>query len=164
MSLTLVTAPTASPLSVFEAKEHLRVDHADQDRIIQRHINAAVAYLDGYKGVLGRAIMEQTWSVSVAAAGTYVLPMPDVTSATIDYGSGAVALTLTATAAGPEFEATAKGTVQFAAAMPAEQLPTVKAVIELLVERDFDRPEGPALMALEAAVASRVEAIRWRSV
>lgn len=57
----LVTAPTAKPISPAEAKAHLRVDHALDDALIERAIGAAVVHLDGYGGVLGRALMAQRW-------------------------------------------------------------------------------------------------------
>ncbi|PZU95619.1 MAG: hypothetical protein DI527_01010 [Chelatococcus sp.] len=57
----LVTAPTALPVSLAEAKAHLRVDHDEGDARIEAAIAAAVGYLDGYGGILGRALMRQEW-------------------------------------------------------------------------------------------------------
>jgi uncharacterized phiE125 gp8 family phage protein len=54
-------APTTTPVSLAEAKGHLRVDHDDQDDLITAQINAATAYFDGYTGILGRALITQTW-------------------------------------------------------------------------------------------------------
>ena len=66
MILTLKTPPTAAPVSVDVMKDHLRVMHGDEDGYIGDLIDAAVAYLDGYKGVLGRAIMRQTWVAMIS--------------------------------------------------------------------------------------------------
>lgn len=59
----LVTAASAALVTLAEAKTHLRVDHSDDDTYISGLITAAVSYLDGYSGRLGRAILEQTWRV-----------------------------------------------------------------------------------------------------
>lgn len=57
----LVTAPSAKPISLVEAKAHLRVDHGLDDALIERAIDAATGHLDGYGGILGRALMAQRW-------------------------------------------------------------------------------------------------------
>lgn len=56
---TVVAAET--PVSLVEAKAHLRVDHTDDDTLITALINAATDHLDGWSGVLGRALVTQTW-------------------------------------------------------------------------------------------------------
>ena len=43
-------------------KAHLRVDHGDDDDLITLLIEAATSHLDGWSGVLGRALVTQTWS------------------------------------------------------------------------------------------------------
>lgn len=58
---TLIEPPTASAVSLAEAKAHLRVDGDDEDLLIQTYIDAATAYLDGMDGILGRALCPQTW-------------------------------------------------------------------------------------------------------
>ncbi|KQZ12405.1 hypothetical protein ASD50_11620 [Mesorhizobium sp. Root552] len=54
-------APANMPVSLSEAKAHLRVEHDDQDDLITAQIKAATAWLDGYAGLLGRALITQTW-------------------------------------------------------------------------------------------------------
>ena len=56
-----VTAPVATPISLAEAKLQARVDHDDDDALIQSLIGAAVDLLDG-DGHLGRAMITQTWA------------------------------------------------------------------------------------------------------
>jgi uncharacterized phiE125 gp8 family phage protein len=58
---TLSTAPTATPVTYEEAVNHLRVDADDEEELIRGLIDAATAYFDGYYGVLGRALVTQTW-------------------------------------------------------------------------------------------------------
>lgn len=60
-----VVAPTANPVTLAEAKAHLRVDFADEDSLISGLIDAATDYLDGWSGVTGRALMSQTWEISL---------------------------------------------------------------------------------------------------
>lgn len=82
----LVTAPASSPVSLDEAKRHLAVDHAEDDALITSLIGAAVAHLDGWSGVLGRAIVTQTWRQSFPAFATElrlrVGPIESITSVT----------------------------------------------------------------------------------
>ncbi|MGL4489176.1 MAG: head-tail connector protein [Rhizobiaceae bacterium] len=67
MSLKLKTPPTLSVISsictLAEAKAHCRVDHSDEDIYIGTLIEAAISYLDGFRGQLGRCIGEQTWEL-----------------------------------------------------------------------------------------------------
>ncbi|MGZ9812636.1 head-tail connector protein [Pseudoroseicyclus sp. H15] len=57
----LITPPAGTPVSLAEAKAHLRVDGPDEDGLIESYIEAATAHLDGWTGILGRALMPQTW-------------------------------------------------------------------------------------------------------
>jgi uncharacterized phiE125 gp8 family phage protein len=57
----LVTAPSLTMVSLAEAKAHCKVDFSDDDALITSLIQAATSYLDGYSGVLGRALLPQTW-------------------------------------------------------------------------------------------------------
>lgn len=60
----LIEAPTVQPVSLAEVKDHLRIEHDDDDAIINALIAAATTHLDGYGGILGRCIMQQKWKVS----------------------------------------------------------------------------------------------------
>ena len=54
-------APEVAPVSLAEAKTHLRVDFTDDDTLIGALIDAATAHVDGYTGILARALVTQTW-------------------------------------------------------------------------------------------------------
>jgi uncharacterized phiE125 gp8 family phage protein len=54
-------APATSPVTVAEVKAHLRLTGSADDALIQAFIDAATAYLDGWSGILGRALVTQTW-------------------------------------------------------------------------------------------------------
>lgn len=70
-----VTPPAITPVSLAEVKAHLRVDHDDDDAVIGGLLAAAVEYLDGWTGILGRCLVEQTWRQDFDRA-CQVLPIP----------------------------------------------------------------------------------------
>ena len=53
-------APTLPPVTLAEAKAHLRVDFDDDDTLIAQLVNAAAAAIDGPNGI-GYCLMAQTW-------------------------------------------------------------------------------------------------------
>jgi uncharacterized phiE125 gp8 family phage protein len=57
----LVTPPAEGPVTLQAAKDHLRVSHAEDDAQIQMMIDAATGHLDGWTGILGRALVSQQW-------------------------------------------------------------------------------------------------------
>lgn len=94
---TLVTGPTVDAITIDEAKTHLRETTSDGDSVldtltgaeIQSMINAAVQHMDGFTGILGRALMPQTWSQEYECArGDLVLPFSPVISVSSVYFSG----------------------------------------------------------------------------
>lgn len=82
------TAPAATPVSLTEAKLHLRVDHGDDDTLITSLIQAATDYVDGWAGILGRCLVTQSWRQDFCDWPTcrvLRLPFPDVSAATVKY-------------------------------------------------------------------------------
>lgn len=76
-----VTPPDEKPVSLEQVKEHLRVDHDDDDALIGTYIEAATSLFDGHSGILGRCIVTQTWRQDLAGwpAGRVIrLPLCDV--------------------------------------------------------------------------------------
>lgn len=59
MSVVVVTPPI-SDIDLDLVKSHLRVDHNDDDQLIQAFVDAAVSHIDGPAGWLSRAIWPQT--------------------------------------------------------------------------------------------------------
>jgi uncharacterized phiE125 gp8 family phage protein len=57
----LIDPPETAPVTVAEVKAQLRITGAEDDALIQAMIDAATAYLDGWSGVLGRCLVDQTW-------------------------------------------------------------------------------------------------------
>lgn len=54
-------APTTGPVTLTEFRQFLRVDDTEEDTLLQSHLDGAVQMLDGWSGLLGRAIVTQTW-------------------------------------------------------------------------------------------------------
>lgn len=56
-------APSILPVTLTEAKQHLRIedDLTLEDNLVTGLISAATEYLDGWTGILGRCLVEQEW-------------------------------------------------------------------------------------------------------
>lgn len=86
----LITAPTEDVVSLADMKKHLRVDHNDDDALIESYTAAVVDQIDAAGGGwLGRALRPQTWelrlpgfpySCSSNPLGAIELPYPPFTS------------------------------------------------------------------------------------
>lgn len=61
-SLTLVTAATVDPVTLGEAKQHCRIDVADDDALLAGYILAARAFVED---LTGRVLMTQTWNLNL---------------------------------------------------------------------------------------------------
>ena len=61
MGLKQVIRPSGFPVTLTEAKVHLREDSSDFDSHIDALIEASTQYVDGPNGFLGRALLDQTW-------------------------------------------------------------------------------------------------------
>ncbi len=61
MALTLITPPEIEPISVIEAKNHLRVDFNDDDDYIAALISASRDYAESFTN---RALLTQTWQLT----------------------------------------------------------------------------------------------------
>lgn len=78
MGLTLVTPPSSYPVTLAEAKLHLKVDGTDEDTLVQAYIAAATDYVEQ---ITGRSIMPQTWRLTQDAfEDSFPLPKGPVQS------------------------------------------------------------------------------------
>lgn len=89
-------APAVKPLTLLEAKAHLRVDHSDEDELIDGLIAAATAQIEG----MGRALVNQTWTVKIpefpgsgSVIGLPLLPVQSISAITY-YDTAGVSQTL----------------------------------------------------------------------
>lgn len=86
LASVLITGPEDSVISLQRAKDHCRVDHNTEDELIQAQIFAATSYLDGCSGILGRALLTQTWRSDFASFDDPLrLPLAPVQSVTVSY-------------------------------------------------------------------------------
>jgi uncharacterized phiE125 gp8 family phage protein len=58
MALLQIVAPTSEPVTLAETKEHLNIDHADDDRLLEGYIVAARHQAENYTK---RQLMPATW-------------------------------------------------------------------------------------------------------
>jgi len=95
MPLRLLTAPTKYPLSLADAKQHLRIEASnhDDDALVQTYIDAVVASFDAADGKINFPLLSQSWALDLDwsfAAGfddpdvdeSILLPLPPVTAVT----------------------------------------------------------------------------------
>jgi len=78
-------APAVTPVTLAEAKAHLRVDHTDEDDLITALVGSATGQLDGWSGILGRCLITQTWRQDMPSFCSVRLPFPNVQSVTVAY-------------------------------------------------------------------------------
>lgn len=182
------TGPVLRPVSLSEVKAQLRVDHTDDDFLIDSYISSAVDHLDGYSGVLGRCIVTQSWRQDFKDWDwRFRLPFPDVSSATITYRDADNA-EQTVSANDYEIVKDARGdlvvfkdafsepstfddvvapiSVTFTAGYGApEDVPRdIKIAIMLMVQMDYDQPEPQKAMAIQQAIRAKIEKHRWVTV
>jgi uncharacterized phiE125 gp8 family phage protein len=78
--LKVSSAPT-SLITLADAKEHLEIDHSDRDSMIASLVSAASQLLDGYDGMIGKAVAEQTVTYSIKVGSNWIeLPVSPVKS------------------------------------------------------------------------------------
>lgn len=78
--MKIFTAPTHEPVTLIEAKDHLRVDHADDDALISALIVAARQWCEEYTG---RQFMTSTWDWTLDEfASLFSVPRPPLQSVT----------------------------------------------------------------------------------
>lgn len=174
--LTLITPPAAAVLSLAEAREHLRVTSGAENALIQGLIDAAVAHLDGWPGLLGRAIMQQQWRQDFNGWGDLRLALPDVSAVTVtavDDNGDALTVTqadldrdddgwfVTAAGAGSP----KRVSVVMTCAMPAAQLAPVRVAVRQMVAHWFSNREAVGeggMEELPLSARALIAPLRWR--
>jgi uncharacterized phiE125 gp8 family phage protein len=81
MALRLITAPAAEPVTLQQAKDHLRVDHSADDTLISGLIAASRVYCEQFTA---RAFVTQTWELVLDEfpANEILIPLPPLQSVT----------------------------------------------------------------------------------
>jgi len=90
VDLEPVAAATAPLFERDEVKAHLRVDHADEDSLIDLFIAAVTDHLDGFAGIIGQALIAQQWALHLPCfpgrSGAIQIPLrPLITIDAITY-------------------------------------------------------------------------------
>lgn len=152
--LSLVTPPVGPVVEIFSLTAQLRVTDDAERALIEEYERAAVAYLDGWGGVLGRAIKAQTWRQEFDSWGTLRLAMPDVTAITVtaeDDAGETVTPTLAELrkdAAGfyvlTDGPSAARIFVEFTCGLPAHRLPVARQIVRHMVAHWFAHRETVA--------------------
>jgi hypothetical protein len=171
MTPFLVTPPTVPVVPVSDLRAHLRVVGTHDDAVIEALQAAAVGHLDGWRGVLGRAIRAQTWRGIVNGEGPHLLPMPDVTAVTATVGGDPVTVEQELTARGVQITlpgVSAQAVVTFTCEMPPEQLPAAQMLVKLLAAHWYEHREavavGTTAVEMPMAVGALIGSLRWRHV
>lgn len=178
MTLALVVPPVGPVVDLPLIKQHLRIDGAEQDLLLQSYERAAVAYLDGRTGVLGRAILAQTWAEEFEGWGEYRLAMPDAVLTSMTYRDfngvmqafvgASSAKDGSATVISADGPATDLVRVQYQCSMSLAQRSAAEVIVLLMVANWFRSPEGAVIGAsvaeLPFAVRNLITALQWRRV
>ena len=81
-----VTPPSEAPVTLEDVKAQAIVNFDDDDDLLTTLLDAAVSHLDGFRGVLGRAMVTQTWRVQQSRWSRDIhLSVPDVSAVAITY-------------------------------------------------------------------------------
>lgn len=81
----IVTPPAAEVVTVADFKAHSPIDFDDDDAIIGHYVSAATEMVDAEYGELGRALITQSWSLTMPifpTCGRFDLPVSPVQSVT----------------------------------------------------------------------------------
>ena len=189
----LVTPPSELPVTLDEAKQFVIVEAAEDDAVLESLLEAATAVLDGWNGILGRCIVEQTWRQDFDCfAQNLPLPLlpvkPDGVSVTYLDGDGqerilpSSAYSLVTHAGGAShvqlarnftrpsvFSAPGCVSVSFVAGSAREAVPRpIKTAITMLVAQWFNNREatvtGTIATELPLAVEFLISPFKVRSI
>lgn len=79
--LYLATAPAALPVTIAEVEAHLKLDDTEDTDRLTRLINSAVVMLDAPRGLLGGAIVTQSWDLKLPRFPNIIeVPFPPLQS------------------------------------------------------------------------------------
>lgn len=174
MTLTLITPPSSPVVSVEDLKKRLRVDSSDEDDLLAAFEETVVGYIDGWRGVLGRAILPQVWRQEFGSWGSLQLALPDVSAVEVTYLAAdgaeqpATEATLRQTASGPVVDACGPAAsrifVDMTCAMADPQLAMAKTLIGLMVGHLLNNREAVStetMMIVPLSAEALMQSLRW---
>lgn len=155
-----VLIPPSGPLvGIADLRAHLRIDFSDDDAQIVALEKAAVAHLDGWRGILRRCIQSQTWQVDYPAAGVHRLPFGDVTNVEASAGTA----DLRQDARGSFVTLSEAATVTLTVEAPADVREIATIAVKMLVAHWYETREaatGGALAPTPLAVDRLLTPVR----
>ncbi len=86
----LITPANCLPVTLEEVKKAANVDFSDDDDLLGNYLKAAFRYLNGWHGVLGRSIVNETYKIEVEEPFGHKITIPfyDVKDVSISYEDG----------------------------------------------------------------------------
>lgn len=120
--LTLFTPPAINAVALADAKLHVRVDHDEEDLLIQSYIDTATQRLDGRDGALGCCLITQVWKLTLDRF-TPMIPIPLPPCQSIDAISYVDPQGATQALPPADWQAAALGTIGGAYVQPAPGKP-----------------------------------------
>lgn len=173
----LITPPATPVVGISDLELHLRVTNAEESALIAALGQAAEAHLDGWTGVLGRAILPQTWRQDFSSWDDLRLMLPDVASAIVTYRDADGVFqpeeaVLLSDLRGPYLCASGPSTdlvrVDYVCGLPTRQLPVAQVLIKLLVGHWYANREavvvGVNASELPMGVTALITALSWRDL
>lgn len=152
-SPVLVTPATAPVVSLADLKAHLNVLHDEDDDLISAYEAAAVSWLDGYNGYLGRCIMPQVWEETLDGWGAWPLAFGDVRTidqlsylntqgetAILTTGDIAISGGSVVTAWGPGGATGIR--IRYTVGMPETDIPAIRQAIKMTVAHWYRNREA----------------------
>lgn len=173
--MILVTPPSAPVVSLTDLKAYCQVDFSDHDPLLAQLEASAVGYLDGWAGILGRAILSQVWRQEFCGWGKLRLALPDVSVVAVTYldanGAEQPATTAVLRPMSSGFFVEADGPsasrifVNMTCAMTLPHLQVTRTVIKMLVAHWYKHREAVAesnMMKVTMAANSLIDGLRWQ--
>lgn len=76
MKPVLIEPPQQQPVQLSELKAHANIDFDDDDFILETYLKAAINHLDGWTGILGRAIINQKYQIVIEEPSLKCINIP----------------------------------------------------------------------------------------
>lgn len=169
MNLTRVTPPDEDFIQLSELKSHLRVYHDDDDAYINGLYLAAMAHIDGPRGVLGRCIQPQQWRIVFPTGSRvcrYRLPIYGITTISsewIDAGETPEPAVVSIECSDPWYVVSVPGildrdlAITMSAETPDDCWGAIRMAVKLLVGHWYLHREAVVIGASVAALPLSVE-------
>lgn len=86
MRLTRTVPPVGQAITLQQSRDKCRISTSDEDGELELLIEAVTDYLDGPAGILGRAIVTQTWLLELDSwPAMLTIPLEPVQSVTVEW-------------------------------------------------------------------------------